>query len=147
MKKHLAALTFLTGLMILVASCNQNLSTTTPENVGLSSDTLALAVQKMQEFIDNGKLAGIATLVMKDGKVVHREQYGYANIEEQKPIEENSIVRIFSMTKPITAVALMTLYDECKFELDHELSRYIPGFKDVMVYQTDARRSLLCLYV
>jgi len=127
------------GLMILMASCGQQLSTSTPEDLGLSSDTLALASQKMQEYIDNGKLAGIATLVMKDGKIVHREQFGFANIEKEQPVEENTIFRIFSMTKPITAVALMTLYDEGKFELDHKLSRYIPEFSEVMVYNAETQ--------
>ena len=137
MKKHFKLFIPLAALLVLIASGGQGSLTTTPETVGLSSDTLALAAQKMQEYIDNGKLAGIATLVMKDGKIVHREEFGFANIEEQKPVVENSIFRIFSMTKPITAVALMTLYDEGKFELDHKLSRYIPEFADVMVYNPE----------
>ena len=136
MKKHFKFFIPLT-LLILIASCGQGSLTTTPEKVGLSSDTLALAAQKMQEYIDNGKLAGIATLVMKDGKIIHRENYGFSNIEKEQPVEENSIFRIFSMTKPITAVALMTLYEEDKFELDHKLSMYIPEFADVMVYNPE----------
>ena len=134
MKKQQALLAFLAGLMILMASCGQQLSNSTPEDLGLSSDTLALASQKMQEFITDGKLAGIATLVMKEGMIVQREQFGFADIEKEQPVEENTIFRIFSMTKPITAVALMSLYDEGKFELDDKLSRYIPEFTDVMVY-------------
>ncbi len=136
MKKHFKFFIPLT-LLILIASCGQGSLTTTPEKVGLSSDTLALAAQKMQEYIDNGKLAGIATLVMKDGKIIHRENYGFSNIEKEQPVEENSIFRIFSMTKPITAVALMTLYEEDKFELDNKLSMYIPEFADVMVYNPE----------
>ena len=138
MKKHFKLFIPL-ALLILIASCGQGSLTTTPEKVGLSSDTLALASQKMQEYIDKGQLAGISTLVMKDDKIVHREYFGYADIEEQKPVEENSIFRIFSMTKPITAVALMTLFDEGKFELDHKLSRYIPEFADVMVYNPETK--------
>ncbi len=137
MKKQQALLAFLTGLMILMASCSQQLSKSTPEDLGLSSDTLALASQKMQEFIADGKLAGIATLVMKEGMIVQREQFGFADIEKEQPVEENTIFRIFSMTKPITAVALMSLYDEGKFELDDKLSRYIPEFTDVMVYNAE----------
>jgi len=137
MKKQQALLAFLAGLMILMASCGQQLSNSTPEDLGLSSDTLALASQKMQEFIADGKLAGIATLVMKKGMIVQREQFGFADIEKEQPVEENTIFRIFSMTKPITAVALMTLYEEGKFELDDRLSRYIPEFTDVMVYNAE----------
>ena len=72
----------------------------------------------MQEYVDSGKLAGITTLIMKEGKLFHQEQYGYVDMESKKAIDENTIFRIFSMTKPITAVALMTLYDKGKFELD-----------------------------
>ena len=139
MKKHYKLLIPFATLLILLASCGQTTLSSTPEKVGLSSDTLELASQKMQEYIDQGKLAGIATLVMKDGKIVHRERFGFANIEEQKPFEENSIVRIFSMTKPVTAVALMTLYDEGKFELDDKLSRFIPEFAEVMVYNPETK--------
>jgi hypothetical protein len=67
MKKHFKLFIPLVALLVLIASCGQGSLNTTPEKVGLSSDTLALATQKMQEYIDNGKLAGIATLVMKDG--------------------------------------------------------------------------------
>jgi len=139
MKKQQALMAFLAGLMILMASCGQQLSNSTPEDLGLSSDTLALASQSMQGFIDDGKLAGIATLVMKDGKIVHREQFGMANIDKEQPVEENTIFRIFSMTKPITAVALMTLYDEGKFELDDKVSSYIPEFTGVMVYNAETQ--------
>jgi len=138
MKKHFLLFTF-AAFLILVVSCGPGSLTPTPEKVGLSSDTLALASQKMQEYIDNGKMAGISTLVMKDGKIIHREHFGFANIEEQRPVDESSIFRIFSMTKPVTAVALMTLYDEGKFELDHELSRYIPEFTDVRVYNSETK--------
>ncbi|MCK4991868.1 MAG: beta-lactamase family protein [Bacteroidales bacterium] len=139
MKKQQALLAFLAGLMILMASCGQQLSNSTPEDLGLSSDTLALASQKMQKFIDDGKLAGIATLVMKEGMIVQREQFGFADIEKEQLVEENTIFRIFSMTKPITAAALMSLYDEGKFELDDKLSRHIPEFTDVMVYNDETQ--------
>jgi len=137
MKKHLYLLSALAILLFLIVSCGPGSLSSSPEKVGLSSDTLALATQKMQEFVDSGKWAGITTLVMKDDKIVYRERFGYANMEEELPIEENTIFRIFSMTKPITAVALMTLYDEGKFELDDKLSIYIPEFSDVMVYNAE----------
>jgi len=137
MKKHIYLLSFLAALIILIASCGQSSQTTTPEKVGLSSDTLALATQKMQENIDSSKWAGITALVMKDDMIVYNERFGYANLQDTLPLEENNIFRIFSMTKPITAVALMTLYDEGKFELDDKLSGYIPEFADVMVYDQE----------
>ena len=91
----------------------------------------------MQELVDSGKYAGIYTLVMKDGEVVHQKQYGFADIENQVPIDENTIFRIFSMSKPVTATALMILYDEGKFKLDDKVAQYIPEFEGALVYTPD----------
>jgi len=120
--------------VIIMASCNQGNRTVDPAKVGLSGDTLKAATQKMQEYIENGKLAGISVMVIKEGSVVQRENFGFADIENSLPIKDNTIFRIFSMTKPVTAVALMTLYDEGKFDLDDRVSEYIPEFENVMVY-------------
>ena len=68
-------------------------------------------------FIDNGKLAGISALIYKNGEIVYREEFGYSSLSEKNPIDETTIFRMFSMTKPVTAVALMTLFDEGKFEI------------------------------
>lgn len=137
MKKHLHLLCALALFLFLIVSCGPGSMSSSPEKVGLSGDTLALATQKMQEFIDSGKWAGITAMVMKDGQMVYNERFGYANVKDSLPLEENTIFRIFSMTKPVTAVALMTLYDEGKFELDDKLSTYIPEFSDVMVYNAE----------
>lgn len=125
---------FVIVTLFLFSSCSQNLKSTTPESFGLSSDSLKLAEIEMQNYIDQGKLAGISTMVIKNGKTIQRANYGYADIENNKPIEDNTISRIFSMTKPITAVALMTLYDEGKFQLDDKISKYIPEFEHTKVY-------------
>ena len=131
MKKMNALISILVSALVLLASCNQPF---TPESVGISSDTLALAGEKMQAYIDNGKLAGISTMLMKNGKVVYNEYFGYSDVESQKPVNANTLFRIFSMTKPVTTVALMTLYDEGKFKLDDKVSTYIPEFENVLVY-------------
>ncbi len=120
-------------------SCTQSTKIVTPEDVGLSSNTLELANQKMQEYVDEGKFAGISTLIIKNGEMVNRKNFGFADLENQKPLENNTIFRIFSMTKPITAVALMTLFDEGKFELDDKVSKYIPEFKGAQVYNSETK--------
>ena len=117
----------------ILNSCTENVKSVTPESVGLSSDTLKVAETKMQEYIDQGKLSGISTMVIKNGITVERANFGFADIENNKPIEDNTISRIFSMTKPITAVALMTLYDEGKFQLDDKISKYIPELSNLKV--------------
>jgi len=136
MKKHIFLFAFLGAFLILLASCGQSSMSPSPEKAGLSSDTLALASQLMQEYTDSSRWAGISALVMKNDKIIYREHFGYASIEKEKPVEENSIFRIFSMTKPVTAVALMTLYDEGKFQLDDKVSNIIPGFADIEVYNS-----------
>lgn len=83
MKMNFAQATSIIGLLILLAACHQKPGIVTPEQVGLSGDTLELATQKMHEYVDRGKLAGVATLIMKKGEVVHRDRYGFANIEDQ----------------------------------------------------------------
>ena len=109
------------------------------ENSGISSDTLKLASEKLQTYIDNEKLGGISALIYKNGETVYRENFGYLNLEEKVPMDETAIFRIFSMTKPITAVALMTLFDEGKFTLDDKVSKYIPEFEGAMVYNAETK--------
>lgn len=134
MKKFNSISLVLLSVIVFFSACSQNNKVTSPESVGISSDTLLLADKKLQEYIDEGKLAGISTMVVKNGVVVQNEYYGYADLESKKPVDEHTLFRIFSMTKPVTSVALMTLYDEGKFKLDDKLSSYIPEFRDVKVY-------------
>lgn len=139
MKNNYLLLLILVSLISVQFSCVQTEKSIRYKKVGLSSDTLELASLKMKEYIDSGKLAGISTLIVKNGDVVHRENFGYSDMDNQKPIEDKTIYRIFSMTKPITAVALMTLFDEGKFELDDKLSKYIPEFKGAQVYNAETK--------
>jgi CubicO group peptidase (beta-lactamase class C family) len=101
---------------------------------GLSVDSLNLARDKMKAYVDNGELPCVSTLVIKDGNIVYQFTYGMADIEEGRALTENSIFRIYSMSKPVTAAALMILYDEGKFQLDDPVAMYIPVFKDTKVY-------------
>lgn len=98
------------------------------------SDTLKAAEAYIQNAIDNGKIAGFSALVIKDNTEVLRLTKGFSNIENKTPIEKNTIFRIASMSKPVTAVALMILYDEGKFKLDDKVSKYIPEFANMKVY-------------
>ena len=124
------------GLFFTMLACNPAQKIVLPKSVGLNGDSLKLAESVMQKYIDEGKLAGISTMVIKNGQMVERANFGYADLETKKPVEDNTIFRIFSMTKPITAVALMTLFEEGKFQLDDKVSKYIPGFTGTMVYKS-----------
>lgn len=124
----------------LFASCNTANRKSDVENKGILKDSLEVACEKLQEYIDGGKLAGISVMVVKNNQTVLKRNFGYADIENQKPIKDNTIFRIYSMTKPITAAALMTLYDEGKFQLDDEVSKYIPEFENTPVYNPETKQ-------
>ncbi|WP_340114181.1 serine hydrolase domain-containing protein [Maribellus mangrovi] len=137
-------ITYLIGAIffvgILSVSCINANKKSASVNNGISQDSLEVACEKVQEYIDGGKLAGISAMVVKDNETVLKQNFGHADIENQKPVEDNTIFRIYSMTKPITAAALMTLYDEGKFQLDDEVSKYIPEFENTQVYNPETRK-------
>ena len=106
----------------------------TPEEAGFSSTRLSRINAAMQRHVDQGKLAGIVSMLARRGNIVHFEKVGMMDIEANKPMEFDTIFRICSMTKPITSVAVMMLYEEARFHLSDPISRFIPGFADVKVF-------------
>jgi CubicO group peptidase (beta-lactamase class C family) len=107
---------------------------TVPEELGLSSERLERIDTAMQRYIDQELVAGIVTLVARRGSVVHLEKLGMQDIETSKPMELDTIFRIYSMTKPITSVALMMLFEQGLVRLADPVSKYIPKFKKVKVW-------------
>jgi CubicO group peptidase (beta-lactamase class C family) len=105
-----------------------------PESVGLSSERLARLDKAMQDHIDQKKTAGIVMLVARHGSIAYHKAFGMADIQSGKKMKTDSLFRLYSMTKPITSVALLTLYEEGKFQLTDPLEKYIPAFKDVKVF-------------
>ncbi|MBX7166487.1 MAG: beta-lactamase family protein [Pirellulales bacterium] len=110
------------------------LPTARPADVGLEADELQAIDAAMQAYVDEEKLAGVLTLIARRGKVVQVGTYGQMDREAGKPMRRDALFRIYSMTKPITTAALMTLYDEGRFELDDPVSKFLPGFANVQVY-------------
>lgn len=104
-----------------------------PEELGFSSQRLTRINTKMQSYVDDNKVAGISTLVARRGKVVHFDHVGMADIEAKKPICADTIFRIYSMTKPITAVAALMLFEEGHFRLSDPVADYLPMFKEMQV--------------
>ncbi|MDF4201772.1 serine hydrolase [Maribacter sp. SA7] len=88
----------------------------------------------LQNFVKSGNIAGVSALIFENEKEVYYNAFGYADIKANKPMERNTIVQIYSMTKPITGTALMTLFEEGKFKLDDPISKYIPEFENMTVY-------------
>jgi CubicO group peptidase (beta-lactamase class C family) len=107
---------------------------TKPEEVGVSSQRLARIGEHWQRYIDAGKLAGTLTLMARRGQVVYCEPLGHLEIGRRRPVTTDSIWRIYSMTKPITSVGLMMLYEEGRFQLDDPVHKFIPSWKDLRVF-------------
>jgi len=108
-----------------------------PGEAGFSAERLKRINVGMQRYIDQKLIAGIVTLVARRGRVVHFERFGLQDIEANEPIQLDTIFRIYSMTKPITSVALMMLYEHGLFHLYDPVSRFIPEFKKVKVFATE----------
>lgn len=110
------------------------LPTTDPAKVGMSADTLAEVPKALQKLVDDGKVAGAIVTVARQGQIVLNQAVGFADIEAKKPMTTESVVRIYSMTKPITSVGVMMLVEQGKLKLDDPVSKYIPALAKPQVY-------------
>lgn len=116
------------------AAATAEIAETKPEVVGFSSERLGKLDSSMKSLVDTKKLAGIVTVLARHGKIVEEKTYGYADVASQKPMQKDTIVRIYSMTKPITGIAMMMLYEEGKWKPSDPIARYIPEFRDLKVF-------------
>jgi len=107
--------------------------TAVPEDVGLSSERLERIASAIQKSIDDGRIAGGVSLVARRGKIAYFKAVGMADRDAKKPMRTDSIFRICSMSKPITSVAVMMLYEEGRFTLDEPVSDFLPEFKSMKV--------------
>src|SRR5437660_6407759 len=120
-------------LLIATAAVAQGLPTAKAESVGLSSERLLRIGAVVQRNIDEKRIAGAVTLVARRGSVVWFKAQGMADAEAGKPMRPDTLFRICSMTKPITSVAVMMLYEEGRFRLEDPVSKYLPEFKNPKV--------------
>ena len=123
------------ALLLLASSVAwaQDLTPAKPESVGLSSERLERIAAAVQKNIDNKRLAGAVTLVVRRGHVAWSKAQGMADREAGKPMRTDTLFRICSMTKPITSLAVMMLYEEGHFMLEDPISMYLPEFKNPKV--------------
>lgn len=137
--KHLIA-----GFIYLFIFCDISLSqakiiTVIPVKNGASavthmSDERMLRIDnKLQEYVDSGRMNGAVALVFRNGAVAYYKSFGYDDVDKKIPLKKDAIFRMASQTKAITSVAVMMLYEEGKFMLDDALSKYIPAFKNPVV--------------
>jgi CubicO group peptidase (beta-lactamase class C family) len=112
----------------------QGLPRAVPEDVGMSTSRLGRIAPVMQGWIDDGKIPCALTMIAREGRLVHFEKFGTQDVATAKPVRFDTIFRIYSMTKPITSIAVMMLYEEGHFQLGTPVSKLIPAFKDMQVY-------------
>jgi CubicO group peptidase (beta-lactamase class C family) len=128
MKKIITLMMFLT-----FSAAAAPLEVVKPEQVGLSSERLQRIHQTIQRHIDAGDISGAITLVARKGQIAHFETHGLIDIETKKAMTKDAIFRIASMTKPITATAILLLIEEGKIRLTDPVSKFIPEFKEMKV--------------
>ena len=105
----------------------------TPESVGISSERLKRLDAAFQKIIDDKELPGVTLTIARKGKLVYQKSFGFQDREKATPMSNESIFRIYSMTKPIVSVAAMSLVEEGKLQLAEPISKYLPEFKDMKV--------------
>ena len=116
---------------------------TSPEKAGLSTARLKRLTCAMQAYIDNGEIPGVITLIARRGQIAHLEALGLMDVESQKAMQPDTIFRCYSMTKPVTATAILMLYEEGHFKLDDPVAPFIPAFRDVKVYVGEDESEML----
>lgn len=118
---------------------------TKPEREGVSQERLDRITQHINQAVTDGTMVGGLGVVARNGKIVYSETYGLSDREANKPMTEDAIFRIYSMSKPITSVALMTLYEEGKFFLNDPVAKYLPELEnlEVAVSTADGQTSMV----
>ena len=110
-----------------------------PEDVGLSSERLERVDGWMRRLVDDGKLPGVLTMVARRGQVAWLRTAGMADLDRGAPVAPDTIFRIYSMTKPLTSVAIMMLYEQGLFQLDDPITRFLPCFRNMRVFAGGSR--------
>ena len=105
-----------------------------PEDVGLSTPRLDRITQWMRRWVDSGRLPGLLVAIVRNDRLAYFETHGWRDVEAKRAVEPDTIYRIYSMTKPITTVAALVLYEEGCFQLDDPVSKFIPAFADTRVF-------------
>ncbi len=127
----------LTGLLLFLGACKDtpkaNEEVETIESI-VNESTVTRIDSTLNSIVASGNIAGVSALIFEKGKEVYYNNFGYMDLEAKKPMDRNTLVQIYSMTKPITGTALMTLWEEGKFNLDDPLEKYAPEFANMKVY-------------
>ena len=137
--RFLTAVSVLAITMVVPASAKQ-LSEVKPNRQGMSAERLQRVTDMAQRYVDEGRFAGMITLIARRGEIVHFEATGNKGVDDDRALEKDDLFRIYSMTKPITAAAIMQLYEQGKWHLSDPVSKYIPELKGLEVLTEDGGR-------
>ena len=102
---------------------------------GFSPDRLARIAPGMQRYIDEDRVTGFSMMVARRGQLVYREQIGWMDVAAKKPVADDTIYRIYSMTKPVVCTALMTLFEEGRLQISDPVAKYLPAYAGINVQQ------------
>jgi len=139
MKRYLIAALAL----VLANACRETTAPESPASI-VGPDTATRIDSLLQDFVNKGQVAGISALIYEKGQEAYFGAYGYSDREQGVPMARNTLVQIYSMTKPLTGTALMTLYETGAFDLDDPLTKYAPEFGNMQVYNgVDADGNML----
>jgi CubicO group peptidase (beta-lactamase class C family) len=123
------------GVMLFIAACQSPKTEEQAPATGVISDAAKARIDStLKAMVDSAKIIGVSALIVEKDKEVYFNSFGFADKEANKQFDRNTIVRIFSMTKPVTGTALMQLHEKGLFQLDDPLSKYLPEFADVKVF-------------
>jgi len=134
MRKVLLVATVVTAYLLQIPAIAAPVDVARAEDVGMSSERLAYMKSYFEGLLDDGETGGFQILISRRGKVVMFENLGFANVEEEIPVTDETLFRIYSMTKPVMGVAMMMLYEEGHYSLADPLSEHIPEFAELRVY-------------
>lgn len=121
--------------LLAAAAAAQPLPLSTPDKEGFSPARLERLHRYFENLTSSGERPGAITLIVRNGRIVDWRTYGLRDVENRLPMEKNTIVHIYSMTKPVTSVAVMMLVEEGRLSLDDRVDKYIPELKELKVYK------------
>ena len=132
----MALLTFAYTQFTLASELSWPQSEMSPSQSGFSESGIEKLDQAMREIVKNQDVAGMVWMLAKDAKVATLESAGFARLDDQIPMRKDTLFRIYSMTKPVTGVALMILHEQGLWKFDDPVSKFIPEFKDLLVMES-----------
>ena len=118
---------------VLTVATRAQLPVTSPGHAGFDPARLEVLHTTTKRFVDDGLHAGAITLLARNGRLVDFQTYGYRDLDKKLPMERDTICRVYSMSKIITSVGALVLFEEGRFNLDDPVSKYLPELKDMKV--------------